>query len=341
MTSSGRGLLRMDIAIQSAAAAKFPCLNDRLACLQCLIYGDYLRSSLRHTTFPECGSSLEVRSRYVDYLAERFYRAIGYGRLELRNAHGFVVYPPDHSVLKEPTLLQQLKTWFETTYIRLGDYERFCVDEDIPDALADRREVCDVWSFRSQGEDAIAEEPETAVASNVAHGGDIKEALSGKLEAIPAATTAQKQETVVTSNANDCGQASLKSKSELGDANQREISQLPSVFDKSIEKLSADSVLPDIPGKIPRNGSGMYAVKAAWEIECETKCLASSRQVIGRLKEWADGPLKGELLTVKDENAVIWHTRVVGKKKKFDQEACHKALLTWNKSRNPPETNGN
>lgn len=197
MTSSGRGLIRMDLAIHSAAAARFPCRNDRWICPQCSIYGAYLRSSWRNTTSPECGSSLEDRSQYVDQLARRIYRAIGYGRLELRNAHGFVVPPPDHAVLKAPTLLQ-LKTWFETTYIRQGDYKRFCDDEDIPDALADREEVHDVWSYHSQGEDAIAEEPETAVASNVAEGDDAKEVLAEELVATP--SVAQKPETVMVQN---------------------------------------------------------------------------------------------------------------------------------------------
>ena len=184
MASSWRGLIRMDLAMHSAAAAKFPCRNDRLSCPQCFIYSDYLRSSWRNTASPECGSSLEVRSRYVDYLARRVYRAISFGRLELRDAQGFVVSPPDHAFLKEPTLLQ-LKTWFETAYIRVGDYERFCVDEDIPAAPADCGEIYDVWNCRPQGEEVTAQEPVPAVAINVAEDREVTEGVPEKPAAAP------------------------------------------------------------------------------------------------------------------------------------------------------------
>lgn len=127
---------------------------------------------------------------------------------------------------------------------------------------------------------------------------------------------------------------------ELRDSAPPEGLPSPLALDRCVDVASAEgSVSPDIPGRMPRIGSGKYAIKAAWEIECETQCKATARQVMSRLKEWADGALKGELCAVKDKNSVIWYTNV-GEEKEFDQEACHKALQTWHKSRTSPETNG-
>lgn len=128
---------------------------------------------------------------------------------------------------------------------------------------------------------------------------------------------------------------------ELRDSASPEGSPSPLAPDRSIEIVGAGrSVSPDIPGKMPKTGSGKYAIKAAWEIECETQCKATPRQVMSRLKEWATGPLRGELCVAKDKNAVTWYTDV-GDEREFDQAACNKAVQAWYKSRNSPEIGGN
>ena len=90
---------------------------------------------------------------------------------------------------------------------------------------------------------------------------------------------------------------------------------------------------PDIPGKIPRTAVGKLAIKAAWQIECDTKRAATAREVVTRLQEWADAGSEPATLSKSDKNkkAVIWLTGK-GAAKLYDVDACGKALETWRKS---------
>jgi hypothetical protein len=89
-----------------------------------------------------------------------------------------------------------------------------------------------------------------------------------------------------------------------------------------------------IPGKLPNTSMGKLAIKAAWLIEGESKRAATSKQVIARLQEWADGGHEPATLLKSDKNnhAVIW---ITGKRaeKSYDIEACGKALENWMASR--------
>lgn len=92
----------------------------------------------------------------------------------------------------------------------------------------------------------------------------------------------------------------------------------------------------EIPGKMPRTGAGRLAVEAAWQIECRTNRPASCKDVMTQLQEWADDGSKAGTLVSSDraKRAIFW-TTMTGCERKFDVEACRKALETWNKSRNP------
>ncbi|MDO8414480.1 MAG: hypothetical protein Q7S51_11910 [Gallionellaceae bacterium] len=83
------------------------------------------------------------------------------------------------------------------------------------------------------------------------------------------------------------------------------------------------------PGKMPRTAIGKLAIKAAWQIERETKRPAIVNFVITRLQEWVEH--EDELLE-KIKGGVRWQTKGC-KANNFDIEACAKALERWHKSR--------
>ena len=89
-----------------------------------------------------------------------------------------------------------------------------------------------------------------------------------------------------------------------------------------------------IPGNLPRTGAGNLAVKAAWQIECETGKRASDKEVMTRLQKWANSGMEPNILTKSkpEKRAVQWLT---GKSEERDYtlEACQKTLETWFKSR--------
>lgn len=90
-----------------------------------------------------------------------------------------------------------------------------------------------------------------------------------------------------------------------------------------------------IPGKIPRIAIGKLAVKAAWQIECETRKRATAKQVIEKLQSWVDGkdnPNAIAELTKKTPSGVKWVTSG-GKEKCYDARTCQKTLENWNKTR--------
>lgn len=85
----------------------------------------------------------------------------------------------------------------------------------------------------------------------------------------------------------------------------------------------------EIPGKMPRTNIGKLAIKAAWQIECDTSKLATPKQVIEKLQAWTETePELAETIP----HGVKW-TTTKGKQKPFDIEACAKALETWQASR--------
>lgn len=84
-----------------------------------------------------------------------------------------------------------------------------------------------------------------------------------------------------------------------------------------------------IPGKLPRIAVGRLAVKAAWEIELETKRAATVPDVMKRLQSWADEGKEPEYLIRSDrkKKCVVWNAG--GKEKDYDEKACGKAIERW------------
>jgi hypothetical protein len=90
---------------------------------------------------------------------------------------------------------------------------------------------------------------------------------------------------------------------------------------------------------IPSNAIGQAAIKAAREIEIEVRRIATAKEVMNRLQDWADGGNQPDVLKKSDrENrAVMWITSKGGEKP-YSREACGKTLEKWNKSRKWPPT---
>lgn len=86
-----------------------------------------------------------------------------------------------------------------------------------------------------------------------------------------------------------------------------------------------------IPGKLPRVAAGRLAVKAAWEIELETKRAATVPEVMKRLQSWADEGKEPEYLIRSDRKCVVWNAG--SKEKPYDEEACGKTIERWKISR--------
>jgi len=88
------------------------------------------------------------------------------------------------------------------------------------------------------------------------------------------------------------------------------------------------------PGKLPNTSVGRLAIKAAWQIECETHRAASRDDVMVRLQKWADDGCELEVLvrSNKPKRGVEWQTKDA-KSKLYDIQACGKTLQTWTKSR--------
>ena len=110
-----------------------------------------------------------------------------------------------------------------------------------------------------------------------------------------------------------------------------QIEELPA--DAPAAKVGAGAVASqgDIEGKIPTTTIGKLAIKAAREIECETKKMATASKIIERLQEWVKLDDYPELLE-KIPHGVKWATKK-GKVNTFDIGACEKTLERWNKSR--------
>lgn len=93
-----------------------------------------------------------------------------------------------------------------------------------------------------------------------------------------------------------------------------------------------------IPGKLPNVASGRLAVKAAWEIELETKRAATAPEVMKRLQSWADEGKEPEYLIRSDriKKCVVWNAG--SKEKHYDTEACGRTIERWKKSRHQPDS---
>lgn len=84
----------------------------------------------------------------------------------------------------------------------------------------------------------------------------------------------------------------------------------------------------------PRNAIGKLAVKAASEIEHETKVRASAKQVMERFQKWIDEKTETNYLIKFDKKnrSVTWNTEnaceVI-----YTVYACEKTLGKWNKGR--------
>ena len=86
------------------------------------------------------------------------------------------------------------------------------------------------------------------------------------------------------------------------------------------------------PGTLPAVACGALAVKAAWQIERETKSLATAKHVIKRLQEWADSGKESDcLIRSLAGYAVEWWAK--GVPKTYDLDACRTTLRRWNESR--------
>ena len=104
-----------------------------------------------------------------------------------------------------------------------------------------------------------------------------------------------------------------------------------SVGCEATKKTDKTDELP-LPGKLPVVACGALAVKAAWQIEQETNSLATAKQVIKRLQEWADSGKESDcLLRSQKGNAVEWWAK--GVPKAYDLDACRTTLKRWNESR--------
>lgn len=90
----------------------------------------------------------------------------------------------------------------------------------------------------------------------------------------------------------------------------------------------------EIPGKEFNVSSRRLAVKAAWEIECETGRAATDKATMERLQLWADAGKEPDVLLRSDRpnRAVKWLTTSRGERD-FDIDACRKTLAEWMKSR--------
>lgn len=73
------------------------------------------------------------------------------------------------------------------------------------------------------------------------------------------------------------------------------------------------------------------AIKAAWEIECETGRKASARNVITKLQEWVANKEEEDLIGA-TAHGVKW-IPTTSDEKLYDIDACRKTLQKWHKNR--------
>lgn len=90
----------------------------------------------------------------------------------------------------------------------------------------------------------------------------------------------------------------------------------------------------EIPGMLPPRAVGKLAVKAAWQIECKSGCVASAKEVLALLQAWADeGKEPATLIkSLPDKRAVQWLT-AKREHREYTIEACQDTLRKWGKSR--------
>lgn len=83
------------------------------------------------------------------------------------------------------------------------------------------------------------------------------------------------------------------------------------------------------PGKMPNVSIRRLAIKAAWEIECESKRMATANQVMDMLYSWLEDE---PMLIRKIMHGIVWMTKK-NTEKFFYISSCGKALQEWHKSR--------
>ncbi|MBB5189599.1 hypothetical protein HNQ50_000309 [Silvimonas terrae] len=104
------------------------------------------------------------------------------------------------------------------------------------------------------------------------------------------------------------------------------------------EYLATDHPLPKRPppvtppGYLGRNEITKLAIKAAWEIECQTSDRASPQEVMRLLYTWAEDKVECLKSANRAKRLVIWQTTKLDLAE-FTLEACGKALVRWHESR--------
>lgn len=92
-----------------------------------------------------------------------------------------------------------------------------------------------------------------------------------------------------------------------------------------------------IPGKCGRIAIIQIAIEIAWDIECETEKIATSKEVMKRLREMAqNGGCYSHVLKAPaaGKDAVIWGAHGGTESKEWTIRACDAALKKWIVSRN-------
>jgi hypothetical protein len=88
-----------------------------------------------------------------------------------------------------------------------------------------------------------------------------------------------------------------------------------------------------IPGVMPRTAVGQLAIRAAWEIEQQSKRPASNNAVMSQLRKWAENADHSATLIKPDGDGVRWCT-AGSEFKTFSLDSCRKTLGKWMRSRN-------
>lgn len=256
-----------------------------------------------------CGQCYDERNAREAYLAKRIYRAVLNERFDLWDSKlDMAEEIPTHQTLKEPTL-EQIKYWVKHAYISKADLIKFCGSERIR-VVFNGEQTASKNVITEQGNSTNSKEYIASIVSNQSVQGLIvnsQDALSAHVE-----------------------QATLGAITE-------EVSVKPLTLavklDSPTSTISTNTKSSDPPpGKLPNVAIGKLAIKAAWEIECETGRHATADEVIKRLQAWAT---KGEdgYLHSKIKFGVMWIPKRSNIAKEYKIEACGKTLEKWLESR--------
>jgi hypothetical protein len=100
------------------------------------------------------------------------------------------------------------------------------------------------------------------------------------------------------------------------------------------DSISQSSKQVEIPGKQPKVQIGQLAVRIAWDIEVTMKRVATAKEVMERLRMWADNGTFPDVLrrSIPGEPSVEWTTSKSAAKK-YGIDACATTLKVWHESR--------